>query len=202
MLNSPNYRSKRPAPRHASGPPRHITDDVTWTRIVEPRERYRIAYVDSSNVRTEREITLVKIGDSRGVPYVGVQHEGKFKTLRCDRIVAVLEQLTTGHSCSLRAAITYADRLPVFPLQNAMYKVATTAVSNRTWTVDLNAYTCTCPEKRIRGAKGYKPGQLGFVCDHIAKAILANLPTEHPEWSSELLAFLADPRKVHIDNLA
>jgi hypothetical protein len=201
MLPSrPDWSRKRPAPRRAAGPPRPITDTVTWTRIVEPRERYRILYLDRENTRGERDIDLQKIGISQGEVYLGVWHEGRFKTLRADRVLAV-EQLSTGHAPSIQAAPTYALQLPAFPVEGAVYKIPTTSASNRTWTVDLNRYTCSCPEKRIRGGMGYAPGQLGFVCDHMAKAILGHLPEGAATWSIELRSFLANPRKVHIDNL-
>jgi hypothetical protein len=177
-----------------------MNDTVEWSRIIEPRERYRILYIDRDNERSEREIELVKIGESRGTPYLGVNHAGKFKTLRADRVVSVL-QLTTGHEPSIEPWPSYASELPHFPVDGAVYKIPTTAASNRTWTVDLNAYTCSCPEKRIRAGMGYKPGQLGFVCDHMAKAILLHLPPGDGGWSHTLLRFLGDPRRVHIDNL-
>jgi hypothetical protein len=205
-MQSPDYRRKRPAPRKAGGWGKPITDSVAWTRILDPRERYRILYEDRDGDRTERVIELLKLGQIAGTPYLSVMHEGRPKTLRADRVVAVLEQLTAGHTPSIHAQPTYATILPQFPLANAVYKIPTTAVSNRTWTVDLNLYTCSCPEKRIRTALGYKAGTLGFVCAHMAKAILENLPTikspDNGGWTPELLRFLADPRRVHIDNLS
>jgi hypothetical protein len=48
---------------------------------------------------------------------------------------------------------------------------------------------------------GYEP-DFGFVFSHMARAILDHLPKDASSWTPELLAFLADPRKVHIDNLA
>ncbi|HSU19923.1 MAG TPA: hypothetical protein VLI45_09300 [Acidobacteriaceae bacterium] len=179
------------------------SDDITWTRTVEPRERYRILYLDRDGARSERIIELQKIGEVKGVPYLGVVDKGKFKTMRADRVLAVLEQLSSGHVPTLRSwkQVGYADTLPAFPVASAVHKIATVAKSNRTWTVDLNHYTCTCPEKRIRSGFGYAPGQLGFVCPHIARAILEHLPAE-THWPDELLAFLRDPRRVHIDNLS
>ena len=198
----PAYRHARPAPRRASGPPKPISDTVTWTRIVDPRERYRIVYQDRDGAQSIREIELTKIGDSQGTAYLGVNHEGKFKTMRMDRVLQVLEQLTTGHPSSLSAALTYRSELPKFPIEGAVYKVPTIAAGNRTWTVDLNAYSCTCPEKRVRSGKGYTPGQLGYACPHVARAILNHLPVEcGSEWTSDLRSFLSDPRKMHIDNL-
>lgn len=173
---------------------------ITWTRVVEPRELYRIMYMDRDNQRTERIIELRKVGDVDGTIYFGVLHDGKFKTLRSDRIIAVTEQITKGHEASITPAPTYATTLPPFPLANAVYRMPTTAVSGRTWRVDLNLYTCTCPEKRIRFGKGYQPGQLGYVCPHMARAILDYLPADSG-WTTSLLDFLRNPRKVHIDNL-
>ncbi len=197
----PSYARKRPAPRKIPGAPALLrSDDITWTRQVEPRERYRVLYIDRDGQRTERVIELLRTGDMGGTPYLGVMHLGKFKTLRADRVVEVLEQLTAGHAPSIRPLPGYGFNLPKFPLDNALYKVATIAASNRTWTVDLNAYTCSCPEKRIRAGFGYAPGQLGFVCPHMALAILDHLPAD-AGWPEELLSFLRDPRRVHIDNL-
>ena len=198
----PSFARSRPAPRRAAGAPWHITDDVTWTRIVEPRERYHILYRNRDGADTVREIELTKIGNSRDIEYPGVMHEGKFKTMRRDRALQVLEQLTTGHPSSLAAALTYRSDLPPFPVADAVYRVATIAASTRTWTVDLNRYECTCPEKRRRAGKGYKAPQLGYVCPHIARAVLDHLPAESgPEWTPDLRAFLSDPRKIHIDYL-
>jgi len=202
----PAWKHKRPAPRTA--PPGKFDksklmkhDDVNWTRIVDPRERYRIIYEDRDGQREERTIELQKIGDLEGTPYLGVMHQGKFKTLRAGRVVEVLEQLTTGHEPSLRAALKYADRLPAFPIARALYRIPQTARPTSKWTVDLNAYTCSCPEKRIRSGFGYEPGQLGFVCSHVARAILEHLPAA-TAWPEEVLTFLRDPRRIHIDNLS
>lgn len=196
----PAYPRKRPAPRKAPGAPRQISDTVVWDRVVDPVERYRILYLDRDGKRTERVITLKKIGTSEGTRYYGVEHEGKFKTLRVDRVIGVLEQLTKGHEPSIRPMPTYGTTLPPFPIENAVFRVPTIAVSTRTWRVDLNRYTCTCPEKRVRMAKGYVPGQLGYVCPHVARAILAHLPAD-AAWSPGLLDFLRDPRRMHVDTL-
>ena len=198
-MTTPNWPHKRPAPKKAAGSPANITDDVHWTRNIEPRERYRIVYVDRNGERSERTIDLVKMGDSQGIPYVGVFEAGRFKTYRQDRIIDVLEQFTTGHEPSISAQPTYATQLPQFPDGYAVYRVPSIA-GNRSWSVDLNQYICTCPEKRIRESMGYLPGTLGHVCPHMARAILEHLP-ENSGWAPELLTFLRDPRKMHIDNL-
>lgn len=195
------FAHKRPAPRKAPGSPPLMNDNITWTRILDPREKYRVVYSDRDNSMSERMIEVLKFGEFGGTKYVGVMHAGKFKTLRINRIVSVIEQLTTGHEPCLRSQPTYSSRLPAFPLPNAQYKIGTIAVSNRTWTVDLNLYTCTCPEKRIRIGMGYEPGQLGYTCPHMARALLANLPAD-AGWQPELLEFLRDPRKIHVDNLS
>ena len=200
-MPTPDFRRKRPAPRNAGGWGKPVTETVVWTRILDPRETYRVVYVDGDRQRSERVIELQKVGHIDKTEYLGVMHAGRFKTLRRDRVVEVLEQLSTGHEPSIRSQPTYKTELPPFPLENAEYRIGTTAVSNRRWTVDLNQYTCTCPEKRIRAGAGYKPWQLGAVCDHMAKAITENLPMDSPGWTQELLDFLKDPRKVHIDNL-
>lgn len=175
-------------------------DDVHWSRIVNPRERYRILYEDRDGKREERTVELLKIGIYNGSPYYGVMHQGTFKTLRADRVVAVLEQITTGHETSIEPAPDYSTPLPKFPVENARYKVPQTARPDRNWSVDLNAYTCSCPEQRIRREFSYVPGDLGFVCSHMAKAILDHLPAD-ANWPPALLLFLRDPRRIHIDNL-
>ena len=195
----PDYRSKRPAPRKAAGAPQPLHDKVVWTREITPRERYRIEYIDRDNEVSLREIELLRMGDFSGERYIGVMHAGRFKTLRADRI-RMVAQISTGHEASLHAQPMYSSELPAFPLPGAIYKMPTIA-GNRTWTVDLNAYTCACPEKRIRAAMGYVPGRLGWICPHMARAILDYLPAGSPGWTDELLRFLADPRKIHIDNL-
>lgn len=197
----PNYAHKRPAPAKAAGWGKPVTEDVKWTRIVDPPERYRIVYIDRDALKSERIIELRKIGSIDDTPYLGVMHEGRFKTLRADRVAEVREQLTSGHAPSICAQPTYATKLPAFPLANAVYRVPTIVHGNRTWTVDLNRYTCTCPEKRIRSAMGYEPGVLGFVCLHVARAILENLPADAPGWTPEVLRFLNNRRLIHVDNL-
>jgi hypothetical protein len=225
QTNTPAWKRKRPLGSHAprprpawgsaprTGPPQ-LHDTVVWERTVEPRERYRITYTGGDGETSEREIELVKIGRAPGLragdagtPYLGVQHMGKFKTLRADRVTAVTA-VDPPDAASIRAWPTYAFTLPMFHVERAVYRIAATATPRpgkptRHWQVDLNRYTCTCPEKRERSGKGYAPGQLGFVCDHMAKAILQNLPAnvEAEAWTPELRSFLADPRKVHIDNL-
>ena len=208
-MPTPDFRRKRPAPRQAGGWGKPVTDDVTWTRTLDPREKYRIIYIDRENQRSQRDIELLKIGhttlNDEQTPYLGVMHQGRFKTLRADRVVEVTQidpAPGAGHEPSIRPYPTYRTKLPAFPVPGAVYKMPTTAASNRTWTVDLNAYTCTCPEKRIRSGFGYEPGELGFACDHMAKAILAHLPAGSADWTPELLQFLGNPRRVHIDNLA
>lgn len=197
----PAWKHKRPAPRATPGAPKLLrNDDITWTRTVDPRERYRIAYIDRDGQRTVREIELLRIGNLEGTPYLGVMHQGKFKTLRLDRVPEVLEQITTGHPPSIRPLPGYGFDLPKFPREHALFKIPTIRAGSRTWTVDLNAYVCACPEKRIRLGFGYTPGKLGFVCAHMARAILENLPAD-AGWPEELLHFLRDPRRVHIDNL-
>ena len=198
-VRQPAYKRKRAAPRNATGWGKPITEDVVWTRLVTPAESYQVEYVDRHGEVSERIIELMKIGAIADVDYLGVRHNGKFKTLRSDGIRKV-RQLPEGHEASIFAFPQYADTLPVFPIASAMFKMATIAVSTRRWTVDLNLYTCSCPEKRERIGKGYKPGQLGFVCAHMARAILDNLPAD-AAWSPLLLKFLGDPRRVHIDNL-
>ncbi len=178
-----------------------MNDLVDWTRTVDPRERYAILYEGKDGERTHREITLTKTGTHDGVTYLGVMHLGIFKTLRADRVLEV-QQLSEGHPPSIFAAPTYQTVLPPFPLENAVYKVPTIKVSNRTWTVDLNRYTCACGERHRRKEHGYKPGQLGFCCQHMARAILDHLPPDAPEFTPALRGFLADPRRTHIDNLA
>lgn len=213
------FPQARPAPRMAAGPPPAVHEQIVWQRTVSPRERYRIVYLGSDKVESERTVELLRIGTWSGHTYLGVNDEsdgGRFKTMRVDRVLAVLEQLTAGHEPSIRPFPTYATVLPTFPLPGAVYKIPTTAShgdTHKTWTVDLNAYTCTCPEKRRRAAKGYQPGELGAVCDHMAKAILGNLPEdyrymgEHPDsrlnrgWTPELLSFLQDSRRIHISSL-
>ncbi len=195
------FAHKRPAPRTtAPGSPPLMNDLVDWNRAVDPPERYRIVYEGKDGDRTTREIILKKTGTHDGLTYLGVMHLGIFKTLRADRVITV-EQLSEGHPSSIAAAPTYATVLPPFPLENAVYKVPTITAGNRTWTVDLNRYTCTCPERRIRSAHGYTPGQLGFACQHMGRAILDHLPAPAPEFTPALRAFLADPRRTHIDNL-
>lgn len=201
FLSRPAYASKRPAPRKAAGAPPRLNEEVNWTRNVQPRERYRIVYVDRDGLKSERVIELQKMGDLGGTPYLGVMDKGRFKTLQTHRVVKVLEQITTGHEPSIRSQPTYATELPKFPIENALYKVPTIAAGARTWTVDLNAYSCTCPEKRIRSGFGYTPGRLGFVCPHMARAILDHVPSGTAGWTPELIAFLSDPRRIHIDNL-
>ena len=207
MAITPAWTRKRPAPRRAPGPPQPIHDQVVWTRVLDgkeiPRERYRIVYRDRDNALSERLIELLKVGTLGGHIYYSVMHAGKPKTLRSDRIVTVIEQLSEGHPPTLQAQPTYASRLPAFPPipGGAVFKIpASAANSKRSWTVDLNAYTCTCPEKRIRGEAGYEPGTLGYVCDHMARAILEHLPPD-AAWPHPLLAFIQDPRKIAIDNL-
>jgi len=198
LTKRPSFKHSRPAPRRAPGAPPNITDDVTWTRILETPERYRIEYADRDSNISVREILLQKLGHSGDFQYIGVLHQGKFKTMRVDRI-GMVTQLSTGHPCSLKPQPTYSNELPRFPVVGATYKVPTNT-GRGTWTVDLNKYTCTCPEKRIRSGHGYTPGQLGYVCSHMARAILDHLPRD-AGWDPELLTFLGDPRKVHIENL-
>lgn len=204
-INRPSWKHKRPAPRTAAAGTFDKSklmkqDDVDWSRIIDPPERYRILYQDRHGKRTERVIELRKIGIYDGSPYYGVMHLGQPKTFRCDRVIAVLEQLTEGHECSIEPAPDYSTQLPKFPVANAQYKVPQTARPDRNWSVDLNLYTCSCPEQRIRREFGYGPGDLGFTCSHMARAILDHLPAE-ANWPPALLLFLRNPRRIHIDNL-
>ncbi len=198
------WRSKRPAPYTFAGsqPAAALTDNVEWTREVQPREHYRIQYKDRDDEISVREIELRKVGTMSGAIYFGVMHLGKFKTFKADRILHA-EQLTEGHPSSIRSFPTYSTELPPFPVPGSVFRVPTVA-GKRTWLVDLNQYTCTCPEKRERAARGYTLPQLGAICPHVARAILVHLPANLHNtgpWSPELLSVLADPRKMHLDNL-
>ncbi len=188
--------------------PTHMlrSEDIDWTRTVQPRERYRILYLDRNGEQTERTIELQRIGHRHETPYLGVMDEGVFKTMRTDRVLAVLDQFTTGHAPSIFAAVTYATTLPHFPVTGCKVRVPTTHAHNpdarKAWTVDLDAYTCTCPERRRREPKGYTPGKVGAVCDHLAKAILAKLPIPPPaEWTPNLIEFLRNPQNTALSNL-
>ena len=198
------YPSRKPASK-----PAPITDKVVWTRELNPRESYQIDYLDSKGNLTNRVVELLRIGHiplglHASTGYLGVMHNGQFKTLRTENVRSV-RQLTPNHDPSIFAYAPiaqpqYVDQLPNFPVANAVYKMPTIALSKRTYSVDLNRYTCRCPEQRRRTAKGYQPGQLGFVCAHMARAILEHLPA-NAGWNQPLVKFLANPRKVHIDNL-
>lgn len=197
------WPSNRPSARRpgASSAPRPITDDIQWTRQLDPPESYEITYADSKGDVTTRVIDLRRIGRQAGIEYLGAIDRGKFKTFRAENVRTV-RQLTAGHPPSIVAfpVISYVDRLPAFPVSGAVYRIPTTAVSKRRWTVDLNRYTCSCPERRIRGAAGYEPGQLGFVCLHMSRAILEHLPKD-ANWPPALLHFLGSRIRVHIDSL-
>lgn len=200
----PSARPAHPARPQPAAAPQPINDLVKWERVLdrtgrEPAELYRIEYCDRTGEVTVRELELRKVGTLDGTPYLGVLHDGRFKTLRADRVLSVV-QLSAGHAPSIHAEPTYATELPPFPAP-VICRIPTVAAGNRTWTVDLACYTCTCPERRVRTARGYRAGQLGFVCPHVARAILEHLPADAPAWPPELRRFLADPRKVHIDNL-
>lgn len=175
-----------------------MAENIAWTTEVEPRERYRIQYQGRDGEVTVREVELCRIGTFNGRSYAGVLDGGHFKTLRTEGI-RTAEKLGEGPS-RLQAFPTYETLLPVWAEPNSVLRVPTLK-GNRTWMVDLNAYVCACPEKRIRSARGYAPGQLGMVCPHLARAILANLAPYAPGWTPELRAVLADPTFTHIDNL-
>ncbi len=195
--------NKRYPPRNSAGGPPPIADNIVWDREIQPRERYRIEYIDRDDQVSVREIELHRLGHMDQLQYLGVLDTGRFKTMRLDRIHAV-EQLSFGHDPSIRPSPTYQTMLPAFPLADAVHRMPTLKGS-RTWLVNLNDYTCACPERRIRVGMGYVPGQLGHVCPHLARAILDFLPPAlhgSSAWPSELLSFLADPKRMHIDNLA
>ena len=202
LAASADFRG-RPARGRAPRPPQ-LADLITWTRIVEPREQYRILYVDKDGIRSDRLITLQKIGAYRGDKYYAVLNDGKFKTMRADRVLTA-ELLPTGlegaaTEPSIRPLPTYRTELPPWAGAEFFFRVPTIK-GKGTWGVDLNAYTCTCPEKRIRAGLGYKPGELGMVCPHIARAILEHQPDLPHPWPQDLLDFLSTPTKVALVNL-
>jgi hypothetical protein len=178
----------------------NLADTVTWTQIVEPHEFYRIVYCDRHGELSERTIELMKIGHTGDISYYWVLHEGKGKSLRADRVVSVVEQITTGHPARIRVLPNYSTTLPAFPLEKAVFRVPQSANPRRTWGVDLNSYTCTCPEGRVRSSSGYIAGQLGFCCPHTAQAILTHLPPD-AEWPPDILDFLRSAHRTSIANL-
>jgi hypothetical protein len=222
-IRRPAYTAKRPTQRVVSNASPSALD-IIWSPPLTPRETYRILYSKADGSVSERIIDLLKLGSHDGHTYLGVRDKGIFKSFRRDRVLDVLEQISTGHTPSLRAIPSYTHYLPPFPrpepelrsgavdqtLQNnqrdedvqlLVFRVPQTR-GNRTWSVSLADYTCTCPDKRIRTALGYTAGQLGMVCPHLARAILAHLPSPRPEaWTPDLLDWLQNPRNTDIDNL-
>ena len=206
-------RRARPARRCGRAPrPPQLADSILWTRTVEPREQYLITYVDKDGDVSERLITLQKIGAYRGDRYYGVLNDGRFKTMRADRVLfrraSALwyprrPQCAEPSLPSIRPLPTYRTELPPWPLPAAIYTACPTAAARAPGASTLNAYTCTCPEKRIRTALGYKPGELGMICPHLARAILEHQLALPQPFPPDILDFLATPhqsshRKPHV----
>jgi len=63
--------------------------------------------------------------------------------------------------------------LPEWDGEQSVYKVP---AGSRHYTVNLEEYTCSCPEKRWRQSE-CEPRTLGRVCRHMAQAILYNRKT-------------------------
>ncbi len=204
-------KKKQPAPRpRLTSPPRitvtRVPDtpqrpaqplhlDIVWTEEFRPPETYQIEYADRFGEFSERTVHLSRKGHLSGHDYVGIYEDGQFKTLRADRIlkaVPVSESALASPRPSLRVLPTYSTLLPAWPTPEAVFKIKTISGS-RHWTVDLNAYSCTCPEKRTRAQS--PSGSLGRVCPHMAEAILANL-TPDAGWDPDLIAHISRPDKV------
>ena len=150
----------------------------------------------------ERTVKLLRMGHVGSVRYLGVMHQGIFKTPRAERVRSV-RQLTDGHPCRITVLPTYRDELPPWPGTAEVVKVPQ-STGKRTWTVDFRTYTCSCPERRVRDGMGYRPGQLGGVCPHLARALLKYLPADlDPKlgWTPDLREFLGTPTKTSIENL-
>jgi len=173
---------------------------INWSRHYDPRDQYRIEYADKFGEFSERLVELACTGTYAGNEYAGVFEDGQFKTLRADRILKV-EPLVisspSGRTHPLRVLPTFSTALPVWPVEQAVFRVLQTT-GKRHWTVNLNAYSCTCPEKQSRS--DYPPGSLGRVCSHMARAILENLPAD-ANWDEDILAWINNPYKVGAANL-
>lgn len=173
---------------------------VNWSRHYDPRDQYRIEYADRFGEFSERVIELACTGSCGGNEYAGIFEDGQFKTLRADRILKVeplLISSPSGLTHPLHVLPTLKTALPVWPIEQAVFRVPQTS-GKRHWTVNLNAYSCTCPESRLRSQ--YPPGSLGRVCSHMARAILDNLPTD-ANWDEDIRAWIGNPYKVGAANL-
>lgn len=167
--------------------------DIVWTEEFNPPETYQIEYADRFGEYSERSIHLSRKGHLNGHDYVGIYEDGKFKTLRADRILkAVPVSKVAGARPSLRVLPSYSKILPAWPTSDALFKIKQTA-GTRHWTVNLNTYSCTCPEKRLR--LDSPEGSLGRVCPHMAEAILQNISID-AGWDPDIIAFLSDCHKV------
>ena len=174
--------------------------DIKWEKFYQPPERYQIEYADRWGEFSERTIDLARIGSYQGHDYIGVFEGGQFKSLRADRILKVEKPTTTTtYNSELTVIPNYSTKLPEWSTGAAVYRMKS-ITGNRHWTVDLNRYSCTCPEKRFRTSQGFADGTLGRVCPHMAQAILENLP-KNSGWNPELITFLSNPRNVAIGSL-
>jgi hypothetical protein len=185
----------------SGGPPQRQQEaqlDITWVEHFNPPEAYRIEYADRYGEFSERVVHLARKGHYHGNDYLGIYEDGKFKTLRADRILKVEWSGDSAPRSSLRVLPSESTTLPVWSLPNAVYKIKQTTGA-RNWTVNLNTYTCTCPEKRMRIQLGAADGTLGRVCSHMAQAIMENLPAD-ANWNADILAHISNPRKVSMAN--
>ncbi len=175
-----------------------VSSQIVWEQTLFPTQAYALDYTDRTGESTRRIIELQRIGRYSGRKYLGVFEEGKFKTLRADR-VSRIEQLSNEHPPAIALMPTLSDRLPGWHEARSPFKVPQ-LVGKRHWTVDLTHYSCTCPEGRVRRSSGYGPGTLGGVCPHLAKAIVANLPAEH-DWDPELIRMLTEYEVLTVGDL-
>ncbi len=173
----------------------NLDNDVDWFEVFDPPQRYQIEYADRNGEHSVREVFLAKKGRYARHVYLGVYDKGRFKTFRRDHI---LKMEAIGHDGTRSNSRTAHQRtsLPQWPAENAVFRIAQT-VGTKRWTVNLNEYTCTCPEKRTRAGRGCPPKMLGMVCPHMAQAILENLPAD-ANWPPEIISYLKDPESLKL----
>jgi len=165
-----------PEPSYPSG---FSSAGIQWRESFNPPLACRIEYADRHGEYSERDVYIAKAGvGPSGAEYVGVFEDGKFKTLRRDRILKG-EPTGSPKQEGSRPAHTKCPlnvRLPDWHQAPATYKIPS-FTGNRRWTVDLVTYECTCPERRIRLMQ-YEERTVGMVCGHMAQAIRTYLPPE------------------------
>jgi hypothetical protein len=162
--------------------------DITWTEIIDFPVARPLEYLNEQDEYSSQIVSTAKRGFcASGIVHIGLHDGDLLHTFPADRLLTKLPTLTGKgyHAMNMRQLMRL--KLPRWKNSIKVVKIPN-ASGKRRWTVNLDSYTCTCPE-RIRRSSRFEQGQLGMACPHVVMAIRENLEDFSP-WPKEIIGYL------------